>query len=92
MYRVCQNLIENALKYSAKGTRVFIKTFAEEDTAAGQRQLCLEITNTAGYLMDFDKEDIVERFARGRQGQKQRGQRPGPGHRQHLYQRHGRRL
>lgn len=65
MYRVCQNLIENALKYSAKGTRVFIKTFAEEDTAAGQRQLCLEITNTAGYLMDFDKEDIVERFARG---------------------------
>ncbi len=23
MYRICQNLIENALKYSAKGTRVF---------------------------------------------------------------------
>lgn len=26
-YRICQNLVENALKYSAKGTRVFIKTY-----------------------------------------------------------------
>ena len=24
MYRICQNLIENALKYSAGGTRVFV--------------------------------------------------------------------
>ena len=29
MYRICQNLIENALKYSAKGTRVFVKTFVQ---------------------------------------------------------------
>ena len=28
-------------------------------------KLCLEITNTSGYPMDFTKEDIVERFARG---------------------------
>lgn len=60
LYRICQNLIENALKYSAKGTRVFVKTSVEE---AGQ--LCMEITNTSGYPMDFTKEDIVERFARG---------------------------
>lgn len=59
LYRICQNLIENALKYSAKGTRVFIKTYIEE-----KGKLCLEITNTAGYFMDFNKEDIVERFAR----------------------------
>lgn len=26
-YRICQNLIENALKYSAKHTRVFVKTY-----------------------------------------------------------------
>lgn len=64
MYRVCQNLIENALKYSAKGTRVFVKTFTEED-AAGAKRICLDITNTAGYLMDFEEADIVERFARG---------------------------
>lgn len=81
LYRICQNLIENALKYSARGTRVFVKTYIgdslsqtqnpekNEDSLAlksplKEEMLCLEITNTAGYLMDFDKEDIVERFAR----------------------------
>lgn len=59
-YRICQNLIENALKYSLKGSRVFVKTFFKENN-----NLCLEITNTAGYEMDFEKEDILERFTRG---------------------------
>ena len=59
-YRICQNLLENTLKYSAKGTRVFIKTGIRED-----EKLYLEITNTASYLMDFEKEDIMERFVRG---------------------------
>lgn len=63
MYRICQNLIENTLKYSARNTRVFVKTFIEKSLT--EQRLCLEITNTAGYMMDFDKEDIVERFARG---------------------------
>lgn len=66
-YRICQNLVENALKYSAKGTRVFVKTSvkpAENDAEEG-RKLSLEITNTSGYPMDFTKEDIIERFARG---------------------------
>lgn len=68
MYRICQNLIENAVKYSAKGTRVFVKTFVLKDDAVGSdagEKVSLEITNTAGYEMDFDKDDIVERFARG---------------------------
>lgn len=59
-YRICQNLLENALKYSLKGSRVFVKTYVKEN-----ENLCLEITNTAGYIMDFEKEDILERFARG---------------------------
>ncbi len=72
-YRICQNLIENALKYSADGTRVFVKTSLKEradgtdlEESAGRR-VCIEITNTAKYFMDFTKEDIVERFARGDQ-------------------------
>lgn len=95
LYRICQNLFENALKYSAKGTRVFVKTFVEsnkgqdegpkptagenegeEETVKQQklqsgenvspdRWICLEMTNTSGYAMDFDKEEIVERFVRG---------------------------
>ena len=69
-YRICQNLLENTLKYSAKGTRVFVKTSVKsgEEASDGSRKgrrICLEITNTSGYLMDFTEEDIVERFARG---------------------------
>lgn len=63
LYRICQNLIENALKYSAVGTRVFVRTGVEQ--VSGASQVSLEITNTAGYLMDFQKDDIVERFSRG---------------------------
>ncbi len=59
-YRIIQNLMENALKYSAQGTRVFIKSFVKGDHLIG-----VELTNTAGYLMDFEKEDIMERFSRG---------------------------
>ncbi len=84
-YRICQNLIENTLKYSAKGTRVFVKTYLkdaagetgqrpeEPESEAGKRKICIEITNTAGYSMDFTKEDIVERFARADQARTSEG-------------------
>lgn len=71
LYRICQNLIENALKYAAKNTRVFIRTFVAETVSTvalptrESRQICFEITNTSGYPIDFEKDDIVERFARG---------------------------
>lgn len=67
-YRICQNLVENVLKYSAKGTRAFVRTYLK-GAAKGEdmRAVCIEITNTAGYFMDFTKDDIVERFARGDQ-------------------------
>ena len=63
LYRICQNLIENA----AKGTRVFLRTFiAEQKTPIEvRRKLCFEIVNTSAYPLDFSKVDIVERFARG---------------------------
>ena len=64
-YRICQNLVENALKYSAKGTRVFVKTYIDKEAKKPLSGISLEITNTSGYPMDFTKEDIVERFARG---------------------------
>ncbi|MEG1946684.1 MAG: HAMP domain-containing sensor histidine kinase [Lachnospiraceae bacterium] len=63
MYRICQNLMENALKYSAAHTRIFLKT--EVVIREGKLQVQLEITNTADYRMNFTKEQIVERFARG---------------------------
>lgn len=67
LYRICQNLIENALKYSAKGTRIFLKTFITEQKTPIEvrKKLCFEIVNTSAYPLDFLKEDIIERFARG---------------------------
>ena len=39
-YRICQNLLENTLKYSAKGTRVFVKTSVKsgEGASVGSRK------------------------------------------------------
>lgn len=59
MYRVLQNLFDNALKYSLKGTRIYVDLISE------QEKLLFTIKNIAGYEMDFHAEDITERFARG---------------------------
>ncbi len=57
--RVLQNLITNALKYSLLGSRVFI------DLVADGKEARVTIKNTANYEMDFDEEEILERFVRG---------------------------
>ena len=59
IYRVMQNVIENALKYSLKGTRIYITEFTEKNTVK------LTIKNTASYEMNFTEEEILERFVRG---------------------------
>ncbi len=59
LYRVFQNIIDNALKYSFKGTRVHI-TLEETDGRA-----VAAVKNTAGYEMDFTADEILQRFNRG---------------------------
>ncbi|MGI5958705.1 MAG: sensor histidine kinase [Massiliimalia sp.] len=59
MYRVFQNVIDNALKYSMKGTRIFIQLTRDASQAV------FTVKNTAAYEMDFTEEEILERFARG---------------------------
>lgn len=59
MYRVLQNLIDNALKYSLKGTRIYI-----QESHSGEYAY-IRIKNTANYEMHFTKEDVMERFFRG---------------------------
>lgn len=59
MSRVLGNLIDNALKYSLDGTRVFISAAAREDKAV------IEIKNISACQMDFDPEEICARFVRG---------------------------
>ncbi|NLJ97956.1 MAG: HAMP domain-containing histidine kinase [Tissierellia bacterium] len=59
LYRVFQNVIDNALKYSLKGTRVYIELEEVEGKAIAT------IKNIADYEMDFTAEDILQRFNRG---------------------------
>lgn len=59
LYRVLQNVIDNAIKYSLTGTRIFVE-LAEVD-----REAVISIKNTAAYEMDFTAEEVLGRFTRG---------------------------
>ena len=57
-WRVFENLISNALKYAMPGTRVLID-LAEDDHAVH-----FSIKNVASYEIDFDADELFERFKR----------------------------
>lgn len=59
MSRVLENLLINCAKYALAGTRVFVTVTGNENTAQ------VEIKNTSNYELDFDAEEITERFVRG---------------------------
>lgn len=59
LYRVFQNVIDNALKYSLKGTRVYVELEEIDGKAVAS------IKNIADYEMDFTVEDMLQRFNRG---------------------------
>lgn len=59
MYRVYQNLIENVLKYSMAGSRVYVEVKKKGD------QIQTSVKNTSAREMDFTPEEIMERFTRG---------------------------
>lgn len=67
MYRVVQNILENALKYSLKGTRIFA-TISNQGS-----RVCLTVQNTSGYEMNFTEEEIMERFYRGEKSRTSEG-------------------
>lgn len=59
LYRIIQNLLDNALKYSLKGTRIYYTLEKSENKAV------ISIVNTSSYEMNFTAEEIMERFVRG---------------------------
>lgn len=59
LYRVYQNILENALKYSMEKSRVYVEVRECEG-----RILTL-VKNTSACEMDFTAEEIMERFTRG---------------------------
>ena len=59
MYRVVQNLVENILKYSLEGTRVYI------DAGKENGEIFVTMKNISAYEMNFKAEEMMERFVRG---------------------------
>lgn len=59
LYRVYQNLLENTLKYSMAGSRVYIEAKEKEG------KILTSIKNTSDCEMEFDADEVVERFTRG---------------------------
>ena len=58
-YRIVQNLLDNAVKYSLEGTRIFVKTYKN----AGK--VCLEIINVSAYPLDNSENELKGKFVRG---------------------------
>ena len=67
MSRVVGNLLGNCVKYALSGTRVFIS--AEERNG----KVVLEVKNTSAYPLDFDTDEITERFVRGSKSRTEEG-------------------
>ncbi len=59
MSRALENVIINALKYSLNDTRVYVNVKLDGNFVR------VGIKNVANYEMDFNEEDMFERFARG---------------------------
>ena len=59
MSRALENIIINALKYSLEDTRVYI------DVEKTDENVKIAVKNISNYEMDFDEQEMFERFARG---------------------------
>lgn len=59
LYRVFQNIFDNALKYSLQGSRIFIELEEDDGNAI------VSIKNISGYEINFTSNEILQRFNRG---------------------------
>lgn len=59
MWRVFDNMFNNILKYSPEGSRAYV------DVKDNPRNVTITLKNVANYQMDFDANDLFERFKRG---------------------------
>lgn len=59
LYRVFQNVIDNALKYSMPGTRIFLSA----EQTAGEFKVIIK--NISEYEIDYTEQEILSRFTRG---------------------------
>lgn len=66
-WRVFENLISNAVKYALPGTRVFVNLTETEDGAV------MTMQNMSAYELNFDADELFERFKRGDQSRHTEG-------------------
>lgn len=66
-YRVIENLLSNARKYSAKGSRVYADVYEQNNTAV------FEIKNVSAQQLDISADELKERFVRGDKSRNEEG-------------------
>ncbi|WP_346870362.1 HAMP domain-containing sensor histidine kinase [Clostridium sp. UBA5119] len=67
IWRVFENLISNAIKYSLKSTRVYVDVKSEND------KVYITMKNISAYELNFDASEITERFKRGEESRNTEG-------------------
>lgn len=58
-FRVIENLLSNAKKYSAKGTRVYVSVYSDDENGI------FEIKNVSAEPLNISPDELTERFVRG---------------------------
>lgn len=66
-YRIFANLLSNAKKYSATGTRVYINVFSDDSFGY------FEIKNISSEPLNISPEELTERFVRGDKSRSKEG-------------------
>ncbi len=66
-FRVLENLLSNAKKYSAKGSRVYVNVYDEDGMGV------FEIKNISAQPLDISPQELTERFVRGDKSRNQEG-------------------
>ena len=59
MWRILENIYNNAAKYAMPGTRVY------EDLSVNERQVIFSLKNVSEYPLNFSADELTERFIRG---------------------------
>jgi len=72
IFRIVENLFQNALKYSMTGTRVYVKleSIVESDTT---KNAVFSIKNISQERLSVSAEDLTRRFVRGDQARRTEG-------------------
>ena len=67
LYRVFLNIIDNALKYAMRQTRVYV------ELSLRNKKSVVSVKNIASYDMNFTAQEILQRFTRGDQARTSEG-------------------